>query len=118
MSLLRKKSDDFEVLDLTLLHKKGILKIPEQKPDILDLTAQQATAVAIQDSVNKQESNPFTFLDTFAQGAEQQALPSNSGESSDVNSLKIKLDDLEFKLERLLERLTRIDGRLDSLERP
>ncbi len=146
MSFLRKERG-VDVLDLTLLQKKGILKIPPQapSPEFLDLTVPRISA---QEGPQPPEmpgaptppagpvpptsffdfpawseasgstpiaNNPFALLDSMAGSGT--ALSQGTGGSSPVdpaafNALKIKLDDLEFKLDRLVEKFSLLDDRL------
>lgn len=115
MGLLGRKNDDFELLDLTLLRKKGILKIPEEK-DVVDFSqipASQDVSMPNMPSLDPAiESNPFGFLDSVAQASSSAS--TGIPNSSDANAMKIKLDDFEYKLERLSERLERIESKLGS----
>jgi hypothetical protein len=123
-----------EVLDLTLLRDKGILKIEEEKKrednakrdgDVLDFTAGNAKP----DDAGSGSSSPapnFGFLADMAgvganaaAGAGADAGTASyygSGESkncdegrSEFNALRIKLDDVEYRLARLIERLEKIE---------
>ena len=110
MGLFKKKGID--VLDLTLLQKRGILKVPEEKD--LDLTrpfAQSSSSLA----QNSTESSAFGFLDNLASNSSaSNSAPSfnNSDSNLEVQGLKNKLEDFEYKLERLLERLDSIETKL------
>ena len=56
----------------------------------------------------------FGFLSDFSQSAASSSSSASSPDSSsDVNSLRIKVEDLEFKIERLLERLAEIETKFN-----
>lgn len=118
MGLLGKRSSDFEMLDYTLLQKRGILKIPQQEKaqDVIDFTqAASPSSAPIQTAYSALASdNPFGMLDTFAQMGATTPSSSNTeiapSSSSEVQALKIKIEDLEYKLERLVEKIAKMDS--------
>ena len=59
----------------------------------------------------------FSALDNSASSPNSQSAFSNSSSTSlsdsDLNSLKLKVEDLEFKLERLLEKLSVLESNLN-----
>ena len=111
-----KKND--EVLDLTLLQKKGILKKAMQQDEepnygkTIDLTQSPSTPGQSPASSN----SPFDFLDTLAQ-SNQSNSQTQLNNSEDLQHLKIKFEDIEYKMERLIEKLARIESKLESLEK-
>lgn len=56
--------------------------------------------------------SPFASLDNPS--PQSQSSNYNSTSNSDVSALRIKLDDFEFKIEKLLERLAKIESKLGS----
>ncbi|HLC53333.1 MAG TPA: hypothetical protein VJK03_02210 [Candidatus Nanoarchaeia archaeon] len=113
MGLMRKRNSSVDILDLTLLQKKGLLNIPERKPELIDLVGPSASTMPS----TAPSDNPFGMLDSFAQNASAPPLASaGSDVPSDMNALKIKLDDFEFKFQRLIERLEKIESSLDNLK--
>ncbi len=105
-----KKEEGVDVLDLTLLQKKGILKVPEIKDEYVDITKvnQQSSGV-------KAESvSPFSFLDSLAQSNSSSSSSITSDNSADLSNLRVQIDNLEFKIERLLERLDKIESKIGS----
>ncbi|MBS3089334.1 hypothetical protein J4461_00450 [Candidatus Pacearchaeota archaeon] len=119
MGILRKKSSDFEILDLTLLQKRGILKVPEIKPanisnsdGFVDFTSQNKSESS--ENTNVSSFSPFGMLDNaLSQSPSISDMPKSSLESSsELNALKLKIDDFEFKFEKILERLDKIESRL------
>lgn len=107
------KSDEY--IDYSLLKKKGILKISEKKTlpvktegGFMDFTSfgspnNQAASTTKEPSVNN-----FDFLNDMACGASQ--TPSqNPGDNKEVSALKIKIDDIDYKLNKLLERLEKLE---------
>lgn len=108
-------SDDY--LDLTLMQKRGLLKIrkEESERELLDLTKPRTSSVP---AVASEPTPSFDFLKSMAGIGETVATPTPSlgSENSDLSSLKIKIEDTEYKLERLIERLERIEEKLSNLE--
>lgn len=106
---LRKKRD---YVDLSELKRRGILKVPEirknatiTKEGFVDFTQ------------NQEKTNTLSFLDNFATSttaSNTDNLSSIVNKNDDFNALKIKIDDLEYKLERLIERLEKIEGNLEK----
>ncbi len=107
MPLFKKRK---EVVDLTLLKKKGLLKESQQTP-------QTATPDYVDFSQPKQTQSPFSFLDSLASSASQ-TTQSTQQTSPDTNTqdLNVKLENLEYKLERLTEKLALIESKLQNFE--
>ena len=104
------KKEGLDVIDYTLLEKKGILKKTQQKSDVLDFTNASSNTAS-----SSSASSPTDFASFFGSPtANPASQASNSIPDSDVNALKIKLDDFEYKLEKLLERLASIESKLSS----
>lgn len=98
----------------------------------LDLTQQSPTPSSSPTSNSSNESGGFSFLNDFSQASSQQSQnPMNSffsdsfnssvsspstsntsGGSEEVGALKLKIDDLEYKIERLLERLSEMETKV------
>ena len=105
-----------DVYDYTLLKKRGILKIPEEKDiDLSKMINKDGTINITQsDSAASNDSSPFGFLDSLASSTGS-TTPSASVSNisnisnSDISNLKVALDNLEFKIERLLERIEAIE---------
>jgi hypothetical protein len=115
-------------IDYTYLQKRGIIKKKEEKKlpykitkdGMVDLTSHVSEAVSseFKDSSYSQQqtgmaSNPFGFLDSVSQSQGSASASPSSGENSsaELNALKIKIDDLEYKLQRLIERLEQLESR-------
>lgn len=92
MGLFRKRAD-VDVLDYTLFQKKGLLE--------------KAKQTAGKDSGTP---NPLGFFDFGGVNSQQPELSSPA--QSDFTALKNKIEDLEYKFERLVERLERIDSKM------
>ena len=118
-----KKRD--EVLDLTLLQKKGILKKIqnsniEEVEDVLDLSQNQTSSNMMNSSsFNSQmppQSSPFDLLDIVVQtnSNQSQDIQSRIQNADDLQDLKVKLDNLEYKIESLLKIFEKIEERLPS----
>ena len=116
MGLFSKKGD---YIDYSLLQKRGLLKVsPKKENDFLDLTRQQAEKVFSNNSAsNASGSNPLaSFFDDSSSASNSLSSSSSSGittygneSPADLSSLKIKIEDIEYKLERLIERLNRLE---------
>jgi hypothetical protein len=125
-----------EYVDYTLLKKKGILKIPEQKKlpiksegGFVDFTAfgshennaqetptnnfgflgDMASAGAAN---NPSSANPLANFDTLNTPAGSAAGLSNNMDAKEMGSLKIKIENMEYKLDRFIERIDRIEEKL------
>ena len=137
MSFLKRESG-VDILDLTLLQRKGLLKLPAEMhrgADILDLTAPHPAppslpsppspapgpvtplpsffdAQAFGASSTPIADNPFAMMDTLAAtpATTMSTLGTGSVDPMAFNAFKLKLDDLEFKFERLMEKFALLNG--------
>lgn len=125
MRFLRKK-EGIDILDLTLLQKKGILKIkpetteqsPSSQGNFIDFTGfpspEPGSPAPPSLPPSSSDSSPFGLLDSLSNNSSQStnvySQPNNSQSNSDLNTLKIKIEDLEYKLERLIEKLNKIES--------
>jgi len=109
MPLFKKKSVD--VIDLTRLQKQGILKTNDAEDNYPEYNTETITP----------ESNPLGFLDNLANSNPTQTFSTETEEPKqeppELNNLGIKLEDLEYKLERFLERLEKIENKIGDFER-
>ncbi len=128
MGLLRKRSSGVDIIDYTLLQKRGILKKikeekysekNEKKADNLEVSSSNKPA---QIYPSLADSSPLEFLDSLANtgnnnisylqenssnpSQEADALPKNI--VNEISTLKLKIEDLEYKIERLSEKLNNI----------
>lgn len=94
MGIFKEKGVD--IIDYILLKKKGILKDKEETSN--------APLPSAHASQNQFANNPFGFLDNASTPS---ATPSSS--DADLSALKLKIEDVEYKIERLLERLAKIE---------
>lgn len=138
-------SDD--IIDFTMLAKKGILQRSRDienrernarekfagavnNEGFVDLTNMQSQGTSNTPSAfnppspSDTGSNPFaSFFGAVDSGNSSfgssvtPAEPSVSVDKSEVNALRIKLEDTEFKLERALERVAQIEMKLLDFER-
>lgn len=119
MKLFDKKGRD---IDYTLLQKRGLLKvpkIPERNEKItsdgtLDLTAATNVLPTNASSSENVSNDLFGFLDNSL------SVPSSSESSlhtPDLHALQLKLDDLEYKLDRFVEKILKIESKLEDFER-
>lgn len=110
MRLFKKSSN---VIDLTDLQRKGILQrskaIANKNKDVVptkdfvDLSQQKT----LQSQQNLSQNSPFDMLSSLASASASE----NTAFSQplDVNQLKNKIEDLEYKLDRLIERLSKLE---------
>jgi len=116
-------------IDYTLLQKRGILKKSEakklpfgfDKKGMIDFTSPSVDNSSQTASSSGNEGGFFGFLDNppaANSGSQSQGYYSNdSASGNEVSALKIKLEDLEFKLERFLERIALVESKLLDFER-
>lgn len=128
MALFKKKDKSIEIIDLTELQRKGILQKSQQIEknneainskegyvDLSNLALTQSHAESI--STQPKEIESPEFLSSLANiGAnEDSAQITNQAESSkELNQLKLKMEDLEYKLDSFIERLTRLEEKLNN----
>lgn len=109
-----------EVVDLTEWKRRGLLEVPEaQKPlapldkqGMLDFTTTSMASSEPVEPVSIPASVPsFDFLDTPQPASS--ALPVQAA-PTELNELKLKLDDTMFKLDLLLDKIRSIEQRLSG----
>ncbi|MBU0760750.1 MAG: hypothetical protein KJ600_06935 [Nanoarchaeota archaeon] len=115
MVLFRNKD---EILDLTDLQRRGILKKSAEVADEEQgsngyVELHGSTGGSSSESVSGCAPNPFGFLDSLAgaagSGVEKTTIGSG-GDSLELQGLKNKIDDLEYKLDRLMEKVAKMEG--------
>src|SRR3989344_4922803 len=133
-----------ELIDLTQLQKKGTLQRSQKiakdnsknlsaSEDIIDLTIKKSeiSIPTIQPSPSQEMPNLGDFLSNLASSNSQSetSIPSaflksaisthslNLGKESslDIQSLKIKLEDIEFKLDNFISRLNKIEEKIEKI---
>jgi len=123
-------------IDFTALKKRGILKVPEPKVDrrikvdrdgSIDFTGMaNSNGVPMDSSSSSSAVSPFGFLDNLSQASSASSSSTSSfssldsavmqTEKSDLSSLRIKIDDLDFKIGQFMDRLSRIESKLLEFE--
>ncbi len=122
MGFLRKETG-VDILDLTLLQKRGLLKVPESRfAEVVDLTMPHQVPPSLPQpappepmSPTPVADNPFGMLDTLTNSSLNSSVRANAESAVDsaaFNALRLKLDDVEYKLERLVEKFSLLDERL------
>ncbi len=96
MPLFKKKKN---VIDLTILQKRGILKKQEEKTS----------------EPKSKSSDAFGFLDSLASSSSDES--KTSIDSSEISHLKVKIGDFEYKLDRLLERLVILEDKIKGFKK-
>ncbi len=133
MSWFKKKK---EIIDLTKLQERGILqrskeiadresRVQRHEGEVIDFTSENAN----QGNATDDSNSGFGFLGSLANaGASNENSNSEDRasvvdnlravrrtrfpETGHLSELKNKIEDIEYKLERLIERLERIEGKL------
>lgn len=123
-----------DYVDYTELKKRGLLKVPEIKNDGMKVNKEGYIEILKRENAGSNEmnvinnaqqtgsgdmaSNPFGFLSSFASSAASTS-SDNISNSDNINNsnvevahLKVKLEDLEYKFERLMEKLNLIEDKL------
>src|SRR3989339_1520059 len=127
-------------IDFTLMHRKGLIKVPARKTNagvkvnsqgMIDFSGAGISESSSSSSVSSPSPfsseqgsgavSPFGFLDSMA-SASSSSSPSgleNSMRSPDleVNALKLKVEDLDFKIGQLMEKLATMEIKLYNFER-
>lgn len=118
-----KKSDSVDVLDLTKLQKKGLLKLPEQKTEPIKVNSQGyvdlgISVLPVSESVKEAPSyNPVNdgagalgFLDSLANVSASPEPIVSAGSDIEIQGLKNKIEDLEYKLRVLEDKISKLGG--------
>lgn len=125
--------DSTEYVDYTLLKKRGLLKSHEEElkteskdTGFVDFTAGMSSSSSASSS---NTSSPFDLLSNLTSGTGNSASGStgsyygnsssttgsvssvgSSTGSDDVNALKLKIEDLEYKIQMLIERMDKMNS--------
>lgn len=133
MAFRKKRIDTY---DYTLLQKRGLLKKEEIKSSGVKVTRDgyfelgggaenlkeeiQSAGANLAGNSPAGEQSPLSFLDAFAASASNSDGKNFNAEiaadDKTAQHLAVKLDDLEYKLERFLERLEKIEARVLRFE--
>ena len=122
--------DDY--VDYTLLQKKGILKLKEEKlksslrneDGFVDLTPLRNEVTSEQSSPTNSTPNMgnFGFLSDMASIGSSNPSSNSSSENNlkidegDLSALKIKIDNMEYQLDRFIERIDKLEEKLTKEE--
>ncbi len=125
MGLFRKRGID--VIDFTDMSKRGLLKLPIQdiianQPKInaeglVDFSNVQPQTSSV--SAGSSAISQFGFLDSLASTASSTSPLENNimkSNGASFNELRLKIDDFDFKLGQLMERLGKIETKLLDFE--
>ena len=96
-----------DVIDLTYLAKRGLLKAPKQE-EYKDLTANQVSESSSSDS-----DSSLGFLGAMAESAE----PVSKTAPKSVELSANRVEDIEYKLETISKRVNSMIDRLDLVEK-
>jgi len=130
MRMFKKRGPD--VVDLTQLQRKGTLQrsralVREKEgsinQDVVDLGTMKGVVAREEKQISRDNnvSSGFDFLSNFAdigkENSSNISKVSNTGENLDVAGLKNKIEDIEYKLEKFIERINKIENQLSELGR-
>jgi len=106
------KEDAPDVIDLVDMQRRGILKkSAEQNEDEFVDFSKQSSSQTTQSS----QPSSFDFLNSLA-SVSSPAVSEQTTKLDDaqITNLKIKLEDLEYKLERFTERIAALEQKLNK----
>jgi len=104
-----------EIIDLTYLAKRGLIKVPEQE-EYKDLTASQVSTTSSSASSSESDSvSSLGFLGAMAESAEPSSVSKSSSKSVELSSNRV--EDIEYKLETISKRVNAMLDRLDLVEK-
>jgi len=112
-----------EYTDYTLLKEKGLLKVEEEKEEsvkikegFVDLTSETINAIEDKNKDKSATNASVPNLDFLGDGSFGSNENGSYGvsteskkESEDIANIKIKLEELEYKIDRLIDRLNKIE---------
>ncbi len=109
-----------EYVDYTLLKKKGLMKVREQEAqknlkteggfvDFTSLASADSPPNTPQTSTNN--FNPLANFDSITPSTSASSIPENM-DGKELNALKLKMDDMEYKLDRFIERIDKLEEKL------
>jgi len=101
-----------DVIDLTYLAKRGLLKIPKEE-EYKDFTASPISA----SPASSDSDSDFSFLGAMASSAEPQSTSTPSSHHSTSGISSNKIEDIEYKLESISKRVNSMIDRLDLVEK-
>ena len=121
MGLFDEKED---YVDYTLLKKKGILKLKQDEikrntkmtGDFIDFTSfNNDNRVSSNPAENAPVNNNFSFLaDMASAGATSSTTSVSTTDDKELSALKIKIDDIEYKLDKFIERIDKLEENLNK----
>jgi hypothetical protein len=112
------------VLDIPALERKGLLKLPKRADASIKLDrgfvelsslsnqleerTQQEVSQTVGQTSQPSQPSQFSFLDSLA-GAGAPTSDATPQSSTELADIRVRLENLEYKLERLLERLNSLE---------
>lgn len=103
-----------DVIDLTYLAKRGLIKLPEREEEYKDINPM---------NIGKESSgsDALSFLSNLAGSSSSSGSSSGSasslGEEKHDAGMKNKVEDFEFKLDTMRKRIDQLMDRIDLLEK-
>ena len=110
MNLFKKKSKQ-EVVDFSLMHKRGLLPKEEshRQKEFADLRTSKKTEV-VDDFLSSLAGASSNSPGPITESLRESRRRINAG--SEISELRLKLDDNEFKMKSLIERVKEIERRM------
>ena len=120
-----------EVIDFTALQKRGLIKKEEPKKSELQISkdgyinlSQKKEQEIVSSEIAPQNNNPFDMLNSLASAGNadseensqstQTTQQTSQVSSLDFQNLSVKLEDLEYKLERLMDKIAEIEAKIKN----
>jgi len=112
---MRSLKEGDEILDLTELKRRGILGDEDSEPKPPRETAGYFDFTSKNTESSSPSPNPLSFLDDIAKAntpstASTIASASDQTDSVELQGLRNKIDDLEYKIDRLMEKVAKLEG--------
>ena len=99
-----------DYIDIPDLQRRGILKkkFEQVKPSVQTENGYVNLSSSSNSNTNSPASSPFDFLDSLASSASEQS-PNiekySSSSTNELQDLKVQLENFEYKLDRLVDKL-------------
>ena len=123
MSLFKKKNSTVDTIDLPDLQRKGLLKRAQKidkeestSSDYIDLSNLASTQSNAQSISSQPQIPDLSFLSNLAgAGQSENQLSENQDQESskELQHLKIKIEDIEYKMDALMDRLAKLETKLN-----
>lgn len=118
MGMFKKRG---QIIDLTKLQEKGILQRSkaiakenslEAKNDVVDLSSMISKN---QSETSNSNSSGFDFLSLANAGSGSNSTGNIADSNLDMQGLRNKIEDIEYKMEKFIERISKIEEKLSLI---